>query len=271
MVASKLSRLVTGRASKLARDVCRSAAILKMQGGAVITITSDASDELPPLLRVQFYAGFLPALGDLLYSHPLAITTSNHPPTTDTKHMRPKTYCLDREAAHVCPPQAAWRHQEWVRETHPAQAPAVPVKRSPQSPQPQRTHRCTSRYRPASARCTWRVRPPADTRKRSPCRTLTRPTCTSHVPGVGRGASNTSTGLMSENLASQPQLRQPLLEWCAWWHACGRMSRTCNQRHIPTHGSVEAKKNGSANTAVTSPVSCALRTTCVLGGYTAAS
>ena len=84
---------------------------------------------------------------------------------------------------------------------------------------------------------------------------LTRPACTSHVPGVGRGASNTSTGLMSENLASQPQLRQPLLEWCAWWHVCGRMSRTCNHRHIPTHGSVKAKKNGSANTAVTSPVS----------------
>ena len=134
MVASKLSRLVTGRASRLASDVCRSAAFLKMQGGVVITITSDASDELPPLLRVQFYAGFLPALGDLLYSHPLAITTSNHPPTTDTKHLRPETYCLDREAAHVCPPQAAWRHQEWVRETHPAQAPAVPVKRSPVHP-----------------------------------------------------------------------------------------------------------------------------------------
>ena len=63
MVASKLSRLVTGRASRLASDVCRSAATL---GGAVVTSTSDASDELPPLLKVQFYAGILPALGDLI-------------------------------------------------------------------------------------------------------------------------------------------------------------------------------------------------------------
>ena len=61
---------------------------------------------------------------------------------------------------------------------------------------------------------------------------------------------------MSENLASQPQLRQPLPEWCAWWQVCGRLSRTCTHRHIPTHGSVEAKKYVSANTAVTSPVSC---------------
>jgi hypothetical protein len=94
MVASKLSRLVTGRASRLASDVCRSAAILKMQGSAVVTSTSDASDELPPLLRIQFYAGILPALGDLLYAGTctLTITTSNHPPTTDTKHMQPETW-----------------------------------------------------------------------------------------------------------------------------------------------------------------------------------
>ncbi len=111
MVASKLSRLVTGRASRLASDVCRSAAILKMQGGAVVTSTSDASDELPPLVRVQFYAGILPAIGDLLHAGtctltPLAITTSLHPPTTDNKHSSAETYCLDRR-----PPTSARRRQ----------------------------------------------------------------------------------------------------------------------------------------------------------------
>jgi hypothetical protein len=66
---------------------------------------------------------------------------------------------------------------------------------------------------------------------------------TSHVPGVGRGASNTSTGLMSENLESQPQLRQPLLEWCAWWHVYGRLSRTCNHhaRHCGSEETCECK------------------------------
>ena len=66
----------------VAGDVCRSAAILKNQGRAVVTSTSDASDELPPLLRVQFYAGILPALGDLLYVGTCTLTlippTSNH-------------------------------------------------------------------------------------------------------------------------------------------------------------------------------------------------
>ena len=79
MVASKLSRLVTGRASRLASDVCRSAATL---GGAVVTSTSDVSDELPPMLRVQFYPGILPALGDLLDAGTCTLTrippTSNH-------------------------------------------------------------------------------------------------------------------------------------------------------------------------------------------------
>ncbi len=82
MVASKPSRLVTGRASRLASDVCRSAATLKMQGGAVVTSTSDVSDELPPMLRVQFYPGFLPALGHLLDAGTCTFTlippTSNH-------------------------------------------------------------------------------------------------------------------------------------------------------------------------------------------------
>jgi hypothetical protein len=80
MVASKLSGLVTGRASRLASDVCRSAAMLKKQGGAVVKSTSDASDELPPLLRVQFYAGILPALGDLLYAGTCTLTLI--PPTS---------------------------------------------------------------------------------------------------------------------------------------------------------------------------------------------
>ena len=43
-VASKLARLVKGRGS-LASGVCRSTVILKMQSGAVVTGTTDASEK----------------------------------------------------------------------------------------------------------------------------------------------------------------------------------------------------------------------------------
>ncbi len=125
MVASKVARLVTGRASTLASHTFRSAVILKrtaIQDNKHRHIGIES-----PSQQVQRYAVILGSTAPtaarrhvhVLESNPRTISTQ--PPQTERDTL------LGSDAAYVCPPQALRGHEQWVCEAVAAQATALLV------------------------------------------------------------------------------------------------------------------------------------------------